>query len=333
MARIYKVPTDIPLIGAIPFGLIDRGTNVIQVRPSTSCPLNCIFCSTDAGPKSTMRSAEYIVDLDHIIEWFRTLARLKGRGVEAHIDTVGDPLTYPKIADLVHGLSSMDGVEVVSIQTHGQLLNEMILDDLGAAGLSRINLSLDALDPVLSRDLAGTACYSSERVMEMAEYVVKDTPIDLLIAPVWVNPINTGELDGLISWAKRIGAGKKWPPLGIQKCERHKFGRKDHRIRYISWYAFYEHLRKLGSKHGINLILKPSGFGIRKSKEIRNPYRRGEKVKVRTIGPGWLKDETLAVDMNCTRIVTVVGKEADQGEKLTVRLLTVKDNIMVGKPV
>ncbi|MEJ5292857.1 MAG: radical SAM protein [Candidatus Methanosuratincola sp.] len=332
MATTYLVPHDVPLIGAIPFGVIDRGTNVIQVRPSTACPLNCIFCSTDAGPRSTMRGAEYIVDLDHLLEWFKSVASMKGKGVEAHIDTVGDPLTYPRISDLVHGLSSIKGVEVVSIQTHGHLLSERLLEDLGAAGLSRINLSLDALDPDLARDLSGTGSYSPDRVMGMAEYAVKNTEIDVLVAPVWVNPINTHELDRLIAWAKGLGAGKRWPPLGIQKCERHKFGRKDRRIRYISWYAFYEHLRKLEGRHGVKLVLKPSDFGIRKTRAVRNPYRRGDRVKARIVGPGWLKGERLAVDAGGTRLITVVGGDEGIGEKIDVRLLRVKDNILVGKP-
>lgn len=332
MATTYKVPQDVPLIGAISFGLIDRGTNVIQVRPSTACPLNCIFCSTDAGPKSTMRNAEYIVDLDHLMEWFRPVASMKGKGVEAHIDTVGDPLTYPRISDLVHELSSTRGVEVVSMQTHGYLLSERILDDLGAAGLSRINLSLDALDPALAKDLSGTGSYSPARIMEMAEYAVRNAGIDMLIAPVWVNPINTCELDGLIDWAKSLGAGKRWPPLGIQKCERHRFGRKDRRIRYISWYDFYERLRWLEGKHGVKLVLKPSDFGMRKERAIRNPYRRGERVRARIVGPGWLKGEMLAVDPSGKRLITVVEANGGIGEIIDVRLLRVKDNILVGRP-
>lgn len=331
MATTYRVPPDVPLIGAIPFGLIDRGTNVVQVRSSTACPLNCIFCSTDAGPKSTMRNAEYIVDLDHLLEWFRSVAKMKGKGVEAHIDTVGDPLTYPRISDLVHELASTGGVEVVSIQTHGHLLSERLIDDLGAAGLSRINLSVDALDPELARDLSGTASYSPARVMEMAEYAIKNAGVDILVAPVWVNPINTCELEALIEWAKSLGAGKRWPPLGIQKCERHRFGRKDRRIRYISWYDFYAHLRGLEAKCGTRLILNPNDFGMRRCKRIANPYRVGERLKVRTVGPGWLKGETLAINAEGTRLVTIVGSEIPPGTELNARLLRVKDNIFVGR--
>ncbi|MFX1453638.1 MAG: hypothetical protein ACFFCM_22600, partial [Promethearchaeota archaeon] len=45
----------IPLIGSIYFGIIDRNTNLIQVRPLTGCLLNCPFCSVDEGRLSKTR--------------------------------------------------------------------------------------------------------------------------------------------------------------------------------------------------------------------------------------------------------------------------------------
>ncbi len=58
----------IPLLGHAAFGLIDRGTNLIQVRPITGCNLNCIFCSVDEGRKSKTRVTDYIVDPDYLVE-------------------------------------------------------------------------------------------------------------------------------------------------------------------------------------------------------------------------------------------------------------------------
>ena len=39
----------IPLMGTNYFGLIDRGTNIIEIKPITSCNLGCIYCSVDEG--------------------------------------------------------------------------------------------------------------------------------------------------------------------------------------------------------------------------------------------------------------------------------------------
>ncbi|MEM0060187.1 MAG: radical SAM protein, partial [Desulfurococcaceae archaeon] len=64
---VYYIDDDLPVFGYIAFGVIDRGTNVLQVRPTTICPQNCIFCSVDAGLKSEHRWAEYIVKPDLLI--------------------------------------------------------------------------------------------------------------------------------------------------------------------------------------------------------------------------------------------------------------------------
>jgi uncharacterized Fe-S cluster-containing radical SAM superfamily enzyme len=39
----------IPLIGNTAFGLIDRNSSLIEVKPLTGCNLSCIFCSVDEG--------------------------------------------------------------------------------------------------------------------------------------------------------------------------------------------------------------------------------------------------------------------------------------------
>ena len=216
--KLFEVDSSIPLVGCIAFGLIDRGTNLIQVRPISTCPLSCIFCSTNAGPKSRIRQTEYIVPLDYLVEEFEKITAFKGkRKIEAHIDTVGDPITYPYIAELVSRISQIEGVEVVSLQTHGSILDEKMLDRLSAAGLTRINLSVDALDPELARKLADTEWYDVKKVIQLIEYITSNTSIDLLLAPVWIPTINDAEIPKIIELAKKVGAGKRFPPLGIQR--------------------------------------------------------------------------------------------------------------------
>ena len=94
----------VPLLGYNGFGLIDRGTNLIQVRGSTGCNLSCIFCSVDEGPYSRTRLLDYVVDVDYLLKWFDEVARFKGKGLEAHLDGQGEPLLYPFIVELVQGL-------------------------------------------------------------------------------------------------------------------------------------------------------------------------------------------------------------------------------------
>jgi len=324
---------DVPLVGCIAFGLIDRGTNVIQVRPSSACVLSCIFCSTDAGPKSKHRLCEYIVDLESLIEWFEYVVDYKGRKhIEAHIDTVGDPLTYPHIVELVQKLSEIRGVEVISMQTHGALLTERLVDELADAGLSRINLSIDALDPLLAKKLADTEWYDLERVLQVAEHIAERPDIDLLIAPVWVPGLNDQEIPKIIEYAIKIGAGKKWPPLGIQKYEAHKRGRKPRGVKPMTWRHFYRKLLELENKYKVKLILRPEDFGIHKRPMLPIIYKKGEKVLVEVIEDGWLKGELLAVDKRRMRLITVIGVHASPGTRMYVRIISNKHNLYIAEP-
>jgi hypothetical protein len=332
MIELFNVPTEVPLLGSVNFGLVDRGTNVIQVRPSTACPLSCIFCSTDAGPCSRRRRTEYLVDLDHLMGWFKPLASMKGRGVEAHIDTVGDPLTYPRLMDLVSALSEDPNVGMISLQTHGHLLNERLLDELSESGLERINLSIDSTDPKTAKTLAGTPGYDLSKTIRMAEYVVKETKIDLLLSPVWVHPLNDADLDRLILLAKELGAGKRWPPLGIQKCEFHRMGRRARGVKQVSWYRFYREMREREGRLGCRLVLTARDFGIKPARSVRVPFARGERVSARVIGPGWFNGESLAVTKDGNWSLTVVGGELPIGQDVRVRLLRTKDCVLVGMP-
>ena len=318
---------DIPLFGCIAFGIIDRGTNVLQVRPISECPLSCVFCSTDAGAHSKRRISEYMVDLEQLLEAFDWAASYKGAGVEAHIDTVGEPLMYPQIIELVKGLSANRHVSTVSMQTNGALLNTELIDSLDAAGLSRINISIESIDPELAGRIAGTDSYNVERVLENARYVAQNTNIDLLIAPVWLSGINDAEIPKLIEFALDIGAGKKFPALGIQKFLPHKYGRKPN-VKVMSWEKFYSHLGEWEIMYGTKLVLAPSDFGSFKCKPLPRMFKRYERVKVKIVGPGWMKGEKIAVARD--RVVTVVDAERiPAGAEVYVRMERVVDGIYI----
>lgn len=332
---LFEISNDIPLVGNIAFGLIDRGTNVIQVRPISTCPLSCIFCSTNAGPKSRIRQTEYIVPIDYLVEEFRKIVAYKGeRHIEAHIDTVGDPTTYPNIAELVARLNQTSGVEVVSMQTHGALLNEKTLSRLSSAGLTRLNFSLDALDPNLAKKLADTEWYDAEKIVELMHYAVSSTKIDLLLTPVWIPGLNDVEIPKIIRLAVDLGAGKKFPPLGIQKYEKHKHGRKPKGVKAISWKKFYSQLKAWESAFRIKLIITPKDFGIHKRQMLPIPYKKFETVKVKVVGPGWLKREKLAVTQKGDRSLTLVNaEEIPIGANVRARVVANKHNLLIAEPL
>src|SRR3989338_4237946 len=120
----------IPLIGTNYFGLIDRGTNIIEVKPITSCNIGCIFCSVDEGPYSR-RKADFVVEKDYLVNEFRKIVEFKASSnIDAHINAQGEPTLYADMAELVRGIMSVKGVKRSSIDTNGTLLTKQYIDAL-----------------------------------------------------------------------------------------------------------------------------------------------------------------------------------------------------------
>jgi uncharacterized Fe-S cluster-containing radical SAM superfamily enzyme len=323
--------SEIPLIGSLYFGIIDRGTSLLQVRPSCGCNLNCPFCSVDAGPKSTTRATSYEVEMEYLVDAVQEVARFKGEGVECHIDSPGEPLMYRKLPELIAALNDIDEVSVVSLQTNGTLLDREMIDALEKAGLDRINLSLHALDSSIAKMLAGVEWYDIDRVTDAAQAVCQSS-IDLLIAPVYLPGINDAEIPKLIRFAQEIGAGKRFPPLGIQKFEHYRYGRSPKGLKAQSWWQFFNRsIRPWEKEFGIPLRLDPArDFGTVRRPFIPLVFSKGEKVTVEIRAPGWIHGEKLGVARD--RVVSVFNCEKESGQ-VRVKIVATKHNIYVGVPI
>jgi hypothetical protein len=312
----------IPLIGHTAFGLIDRGTNLIQVRPVSGCNLNCIFCSVDEGV-SKSRKADFIVDTDYLVEEFKKMASLKGDDVEAHIDGQGEPFIYPYMQELIEKLRDVPKVKVISAQTNGMLLDTEKIRQMDGL-LDRINLSVSSLDDRRARMLAGTNLYDVERVKEVARAIAA-SKIDILLAPVWVPGFNDEDIPGLIEFGLEIGAGKRWPPLGIQNYVRYQFGKKV-RGKPMKFPDFFDRLEELGQKYGLNLKLTPADFNIHKAPALPKVFKKGERLRLQLVAPGRVFGEMLAVDRG--RVIGVLT-ERPVGSWVFAEITRTNDNVYV----
>ncbi len=321
----------IPLLGCLYFGIIDRGTSLLQVRPSCGCNLNCPFCSVDAGPETVTRSTSYEVEMEYLTGAVREIARYKGHGVECHIDSPGEPLMYRHLPELVGALRQIPEVTAISLQTNGTLLDQKTIAALESAGLDRINLSLHALDPAMAKELAGVDWFDIGRLISSARAVAA-TEIDLLIAPVYVPGINDTEIPKLIRFAQEIGAGKRFPPLGIQKFEHYRFGRSPKGVKAQSWWQFYNRsIAGWEKESGLRLRLDPvRDFGTVRRPFIPLAFEKGERVTVEIRAPGWIRGEMLGVARN--RVVSVYSCGKQSGN-IRVQIASTKHNIYTAKPV
>ena len=329
---VYRVPGNTPPLGYIAFGIIDRGTNVVQARPTTICPQNCIFCSVDAGLKSTNRWAEYIVEPELVVRGVKAAIEEKGCDIEVLIDTVGDALTYPYLVELVKALKNISGVRSVAIETHGLLSSKRLVDKLSEVGLDRINLSIETLNTEKAKYLYGTPAYEVNRVMEVAEYAVKETPIDLHVTPLWLPGINDKDLLDIIKWAIRIGAGKKWPPVTVQKFIKHKYGR-GRGLRSVSWREFWEFVEQLEKRLGLRLRWSMEEWGMNYAKRMKRVLKKGDLACVKLIARGWLKGEFLGLyeDKALVTVIPTRGVKLSLGRYYLVEVVSDKDGLYIVK--
>jgi uncharacterized Fe-S cluster-containing radical SAM superfamily enzyme len=238
---------------------------------------------------------------------------------------------YRRLPELVAALREIDEVTAISLQTNGTLLDEKTIAALESAGLDRINLSLHALDPAIAQELAGVDGFDINRLTASARAVAKSR-IDLLIAPVYIPGINDAEIPKLIRFAQDIGAGKRFPPLGIQKFEHYRYGRSPKGVKAQNWWQFYNRsIAGWEKESGLRLRLDPArDFGTVRRPFVPLAFDKGEKVTVEIRAPGWIHGEMLGVARN--RVVSIYNCEKQAGN-VRVKIVSTKHNIYTGMPV
>ncbi|MEO6102375.1 MAG: GTP 3',8-cyclase MoaA [Pseudoxanthomonas sp.] len=149
MSAVLQTPT------RTPSALLDaRGRPLRDLRLSVieACNFRCDYCmpadriADDHGLDAASR-----MSFDEIETLVRGFARL---GVSKLRLTGGEPLLRKHLPELVARLSAIAGIDDVALTTNGSLLAAQAAA-LHRAGLRRLTVSLDALDPELFRRLSG----------------------------------------------------------------------------------------------------------------------------------------------------------------------------------
>jgi cyclic pyranopterin phosphate synthase len=126
-------------------GLTDRFRRTIdymRISVTDRCNLRCIYCMPPEG-LSPMAHGE-ILRYEEIVRVLRVAA---GFGVRKIRITGGEPLVRKNVPHLIQLIRGIDGISDLSLTTNGALL-EKYATDLAAAGLDRVNVSLDSLKSV-----------------------------------------------------------------------------------------------------------------------------------------------------------------------------------------
>jgi uncharacterized protein len=307
----------IPLLGSAAFGLVDRNSSMIEVKPITGCNMNCVFCSVDEG-LSSKKTNDFVVEEAYLVEECEKIVALKKIPCQVVINTHGECLLYSPIVELVRDLKQIPNVEEVSLITNGTLLTNELIDQLAEAGLDSLNMSVNAIAPEKARILQGTALYDAKKVQEMATYAAKKFRV--ILAPVLVQGKNEDELKKIVLFAKKIGA-----KTGIQNFLHYSGGRNP--AGQVPMADFYKLLKSLEAETGEKLIVAKEDFRIKATKPLPKPFLKNQVVKARIVANGRCPGEKLAVANE--RVITLPGTPSSGMVK--VQLTRDKHNIFFGK--
>jgi cyclic pyranopterin phosphate synthase len=146
------LPSALPQSSAMPRDVLDRPLRDLRLSVIEACNFRCPYCmpadriAEDHGLDSAKR-----MDFDEIEMLVRGFVRM---GVNKLRLTGGEPLLRKRLPELVARLASIPGIEDLALTTNGSLLAAQA-HALRKAGLTRLTVSLDALDPVQFRRLSG----------------------------------------------------------------------------------------------------------------------------------------------------------------------------------
>ncbi len=123
------------------FDSFQRPISYLRVSVTDRCNLRCVYCMPEGGVAQIPHQ-----DILRYEELERIVRVAVGMGINHVRLTGGEPLVRSGIVELVTALAAIPGLDDLSMTTNGTLLARYA-DALAQAGLRRVNISLDTLDP------------------------------------------------------------------------------------------------------------------------------------------------------------------------------------------
>jgi cyclic pyranopterin phosphate synthase len=119
----------------------NREINYLRVSITDRCNLRCNYCMPREGMSQIGHD-----DILRYEEILRIVRVAVGMGISKVRITGGEPLVRRGVVDFISSLASLEGLSDISLTTNGTLLEDFAAK-LFAAGMKRINISLDSLNP------------------------------------------------------------------------------------------------------------------------------------------------------------------------------------------
>lgn len=178
-----------------PFG---RAVTYLRVSVTDRCDFRCVYCMSEHMtflPKSDLLSLE---ELDRVCSAF------VAKGVRKLRVTGGEPLVRKNVMELFRGLGrhlKTGDLDELTLTTNGSQLPRFA-DDLRNAGVRRINVSIDTLDPENFQRI--TRWGSLEKVQDGLR-AAKEAGLHVKVNAVALKGVNEDEISDMVAWCGSQG--------------------------------------------------------------------------------------------------------------------------------
>ncbi|QVK20789.1 GTP 3',8-cyclase MoaA [Mycoplasmatota bacterium] len=171
----------------------NREIDYLRISVTDRCNLRCSYCMPDGINKVTH---DDILRNEEIIELVKEAVKI---GIKKVRITGGEPLVRKGIYDLIKEISSVKGINEVTMTTNGVLLIGNV-KKLKEAGVSRINLSLDTLKKDVFKSITGKEMFDYlELIKELKDNGMEPIKINVVL----MNGINSDEINEFVELSQK----------------------------------------------------------------------------------------------------------------------------------
>lgn len=228
-----------------------RRVSYLRISVTDRCNLRCSYCS----PLLLTQSRKDLLTFEEIIRIVRIALKI---GITKFRITGGEPLVRKDVQSLIGAIAGLSGVKDLSLTTNGLLLKRYARD-LKAAGLMRINISLDTLKEERFQKICGMN--GLRQVLEGLDEAERVGLFPIKINTVLIKGFNDDEILDFVNLASLRG----WK---LRFIELMPFGNADS----AQFLSQEEVLAKLGSVFSLNPLPDDGGvakrFSINRKTEI-----------------------------------------------------------------
>lgn len=182
----------------LPVDRMGRGLRDLRISVTDRCNFRCRYCMPAEifGPGYAFLPKDELLSFEEMERLVRVLVPL---GVEKIRLTGGEPLLRRGLDDLIALLASINGIQDIAMTTNGVLLTHHA-ESLALAGLSRVTVSLDALDPEIFAKMNGTGAKVERVLAGISAAQMYGLPVK--VNAVIQRGVNETQVLPLARWAK-----------------------------------------------------------------------------------------------------------------------------------